>query len=120
VAREAQGGRGAHVDTALDEDRAIITIYGGLDLAITSQLEAELAVVAARQIPLAILDLQETTSVEEVAIPRLTELQDDSRRAGVEWALVRARPAGQVCLELGGLTDLATVLGTVQDGEGDA
>jgi hypothetical protein len=81
VGREKRrAGEEAHVDTALDEDRAIITIYGRLDLAITSQLEAELAVVAARQIPLAILDLQETTSVEEVAIPRLTELQDDSRR----------------------------------------
>jgi anti-anti-sigma factor len=100
----------AHVETGFRADRAIVTIAGRLDLPVLAQLEAELAVVAARRIPLAVLDLRETTSIEEVAIGRLVELQDDSRRAGVEWALVAVTPGVQVPLDMSGLTDLAPLL----------
>jgi anti-anti-sigma factor len=100
----------ARVETTFHEDRAMVAIAGRLDLPTVSQLGAELAIVAARRIPLAVLDLRETISIEEVVIARLVELQDDSRRAGVEWALVAATPGVQVPLEMSGLTDLVAVL----------
>jgi anti-anti-sigma factor len=112
--RRRAGEQQPEVDTTWQADHAVIAISGRLDRSVAAELEAELALVAARELRLAVLDLRATTSVDEAAIGRLIELEDDSRRAGVDWTVLGARPAVRVSLEMSGLTDLVALTDTPQ------
>jgi anti-anti-sigma regulatory factor len=106
----AQGIAPTRVETSYGADRATIAISGRLDIEAASELETELGLVAARALPLVILDLRATTSIDDEALPRLQELQDQSLGRGLDWAFVAPGPAVQRSLEASGLLDLGEVV----------
>jgi anti-anti-sigma regulatory factor len=106
----AQGIAPTRVETSYGAGQATIAISGRLDIEAACELETELGLVVARALPLVILDLRGTTSIDDEALPRLCELQDQSLGRGLDWAFVPAGPAIERSLEASGLLDLGEVV----------
>jgi anti-anti-sigma regulatory factor len=106
----AEGIEPTRVETNYGDDRATVAITGRLDVEATVELETELGLVAARALPLVVLDLRATASIDDEALPRLQELQDQALRRGLDWAFAHPSPAAKRSLEDSGLLDLAEVV----------
>jgi anti-sigma B factor antagonist len=96
-------------------DAAVLAVRGELDLASSPRLEAELERVSGSEPSLVIVDLRELEFMDSTGLSVLVKAHQRAEDAGSRFGLVNGPPQVQRLLNLTGIGDRMTVVGTPEE-----